>query len=607
VPSAPPPVSLRPADFNLDFVLDALVRAGLLTPAQSKEVLAAQISVRARLLRERGERVRRKTYEVSPVEIVASYAFPVQDRPGVVLDEEIVTEAIAVATGVRYQRIDPLKLDMKVIAHTLSGPFAERHVVLPLEWSRGALVVACANPFDRVLADNLSSLVGGPVELRLAAKSEILKAVDHAYGFNRSITAAVDAATSGPAIQNLEQLVTLASTNRELAADDRPVVAAVEYLLRYAFDQRASDIHIEPRRDGSLVRLRIDGVLHAVHNMPAAAHPPVVSRLKTLARMDIAEKRRPQDGRIKTVRAEREVELRMSTVPTAFGEKVVLRIFDPEVAVQDLSQLGFDPIERELFEGWIAHPHGMILVTGPTGSGKTTTLYAALKALAGPEVNVTTIEDPIEIVYEGFNQIQVQPKIDLDFATALRHILRQDPDIIMVGEVRDRETAQNAVQAALTGHLVLSTLHTNSAAEAVTRLADLGVTPFLIGGALLGVMAQRLVRTVCPHCAVPTHLAADEIAKLGVPLLESPNEGGLRKGKGCPRCRNTGYFGRSGIFEMLTADMDVRELIARGKASTEIEALARGRGMRSLREAAASKIAAGLTTLEEVLRVTTMG
>jgi general secretion pathway protein E len=323
-----------------------------------------------------------------------------------------------------------------------------------------------------------------------------------------------------------------------------------------------------------------------------------------IARMDISEKRRPQDGRIKTERDGTEVELRVSTLPTAFGEKTVIRIFDPETLVQDISELGFDPSEKASFESWISRPHGLILVTGPTGSGKTTTLYSALKALAGPDVNVTTIEDPIEMVWEAFNQVQVQPKVGLDFAGALRHILRQDPDIIMVGEIRDAETAENAIQAALTGHLVLSTLHTNDSIGAVARMKDLGVAPFLLGSSLLGVMAQRLLRRVCPRCTTEDALSPEQYEALGVPLPLLPEGVQIRKGAGCVNCRGTGFFGRTGVFEMFDVKPDLRELISRGASGPDLQVVARSQGMRVLREAAVRKLAEGQTSFEEVLRMT---
>ncbi|RMD60373.1 MAG: type II/IV secretion system protein, partial [Nitrospirae bacterium] len=367
--------------------------------------------------------------------------------------------------------------------------------------------------------------------------------------------------------------------------------------------QRASDIHIEPKRDYSMIRFRIDGVLHNINRIPKNVHPALISRIKTLARLDIAEKRRPQDGRIKTVQEGREVELRISTLPTAFGEKVVIRIFDPEVLIQDLDELGFPKRELELFKHFLSFTHGLILVTGPTGSGKTTTLYSALKTLSTTEVNVTTIEDPIEMVYEGFNQTSVQPQIGITFATALRTLLRQDPDIIMVGEIRDRETAENAIQASLTGHLVLSTLHTNDAPTSITRLLDLGLPPFLINPSLIGVVAQRLVRRICKNCAVTYKLSYEECRLLSIDYNRMKNIG-VKKGIGCPECRGTGYYGRTGIFEILEMTETIRELVDRRAPPSLIREAARKEGMVVLREAAIDKMIKGITTIEEVIRVT---
>jgi general secretion pathway protein E len=382
------------------------------------------------------------------------------------------------------------------------------------------------------------------------------------------------------------------------------VIAAVEYLLHYAFEQRASDIHVEPRREECIIRMRIDGVLHPVYRIPKGVHGAIANRFKIMSRLDIAQ-RRPQDGRIRTARGDAEMELRVSTVPTAFGDKIVIRILDPNVLVRDLSELGFLPEERDQFERWLMRPHGLVVVTGPTGSGKTTTLYSALQAVASPEVNVVTIEDPIEMVHEDFNQIAANPKTGTSFAEALRHVLRQDPDIIMVGEVRDGETASQAIQAALTGHLVLTTLHTNDTVSAVARLRDLGVPSFLIGATLTGVVAQRLVRQVCPGCAEDVPLTADEVAELGVKHPED-YAGRLvaRRGQGCAKCRYTGYFGRTGLFEVLAINSRLRHLIADSATPEILYRTARQDGLQSLREHAVRKVAGGATSFEEAIRAT---
>ncbi|SEL98032.1 general secretion pathway protein E [Stigmatella aurantiaca] len=593
------------ADFSTAFVLEALVAQGLLSPQQAQEILAREPAARARVLKSRSQGGSKETarYDVSPVEVIAAFQVPLPEGRGP-LDEDRVTEAAAHAAGMAYRKIDPLKLDMGLATRTVSRPFAQKHVLLPLERSpQGRLVVAVANPFDRELFENLFRLTGLPIEPVLSAKVDILKSIAEIYGFKKTLARAADDFAAAPQLSNFEQLVSLSGT-QELEASDKPVVQAVDYLLRYAFDNRASDIHIEPKRSTSQVRLRIDGVLHTVYTLPAGVHPPIVSRVKMLSRMDISEKRKPQDGRIKTERDSREVELRVSTLPTAFGEKVVIRIFDPETLVQDIAQLGFEPDEKGAFESWIDQPHGLILVTGPTGSGKTTTLYSALKAVAGPDVNVTTVEDPIEMVWEGFNQVQVQPKVGLDFAGALRHILRQDPDVIMVGEIRDGETAENAIQSALTGHLVLSTLHTNDAIGAVARMKDLGVPPFLLSQSLVGLMAQRLLRRVCAHCAQEATLTPDELIALQVPLPLLPGGVRLRKGAGCVRCRGTGYLGRTGVFEIVSVGAELKELVTQAAPYHTLVEASRRAGMRTLREAAVRKLAQGLTSFEEVVRMT---
>jgi len=593
------------ADFNTAFVLHALVTQGLLSPDQAREVAAKEGAARARVLKQVSAGSKQEgRYEVSPIEIVAAFQIPSPDGRGLVLDQDRICQAISRFADVAYRKLDPLKLDMALATRMVSKPYAQKHVLLPLERSEpGRLVVAVANPFDRELFENLQRLCGLAIDPVLCAKADILKAIEDIYGFKKTLAKAADDFGGTPDIQNFEQLVSL-SSNKELEASDKPVVQAVDYLLRYAFDNRASDIHIEPKRESSLVRLRIDGVLHAVYTLPLGVHAPMVSRVKMISRLDISEKRRPQDGRIKTEREGREVELRVSTLPTAFGEKVVIRIFDPETLVQDIAELGFEADEKAVFESWIDQPHGLILVTGPTGSGKTTTLYSALKALSGPDVNVTTIEDPIEMVWDAFNQVQVQPKVGLDFASSLRHILRQDPDIIMVGEIRDPETAENAIQSALTGHLVLSTLHTNDAVGAISRMKDLGVAPFLLASSLIGVMAQRLLRRLCPHCAAESSLTPDELASLQVPIPLLPGGVRLMRGAGCPRCRHTGFLGRSGVFEILDISPEIRDLINRGAQLSQITEAARRSGMRVLREAGVMKLAQGMTSFEEVMRMT---
>jgi general secretion pathway protein E len=597
----------RASDFTLEWVTAALAAQGALSSDDVRTALAREAAQRARLLREpstrRGGRSLRRP-DLSPVELLASYRFTDARSPDDLLDEDRIARGVADAAGFPYRKIDPLRLDAQLITRTLSRPYARRHAVLPLERRDGTVVVAATNPFDRELFENLRGLTGAEISPVVTAPSDIDRAITEVYGFRQHIRNAESQLQAGGVdIGNLEQFVDLAVLET-LEASSEPVIAAVEHLLHYAFEQRASDIHVEPRREESVIRMRIDGVLHPVHRIPKAVHGAIANRLKIMSRLDIAA-RRPQDGRIRTARGEAEMELRISTVPTAFGDKIVVRILDPEVLIRDLSELGFLPDERAVFEGWLERPHGLVVVTGPTGSGKTTTLYSALQALASPDVNVITIEDPIEMVQEGLNQIAANPKTGTGFAEALRHVLRQDPDVVMVGEVRDAETANQAVQAALTGHLVLTTLHTNDTVGAIARLRDLGVPSFLIGATVTGVLAQRLVRRVCPSCSEDVRLTADQVADLGI---QHPEDwaGKLlaRRGVGCPKCRHTGYFGRTGIFEVLPVNTRLRRLVAEGATPEVLLRTARQDGLRTLRDHAIRKIASGTTSFEEGIRAT---
>ncbi len=600
--------TFRAGDYTLEFVADVLAKQGILTDDARRTAAARENVQRARLLREHSSRAGGRALrraELSPVEVLASFKFPDAQHQSEVVDEDKATAAVAQALGVPYRKIDPLKLDAQLITRTLSRPFARKHGVLPLESKNGVIVVAAANPFDRELFENLRGLTGANVEPVLSSPSDIHRAIAEVYGFRQQISEARAQleGSAAPDVTNLEQFVNLSGIDA-LEASSEPVVAAVEYLLHYAFEQRASDIHIEPRREESIIRMRIDGVLHPIHRIPKGVHASIANRFKIMSRLDIALKR-PQDGRIRTARGETEMELRVSTIPTTFGDKVVVRVLDPNVLVRDLSELGFLPDERDTFERWLVRPHGLVLVTGPTGSGKTTTLYSALQALASPEVNVVTIEDPIEMVHEDFNQVAANPKTGTGFAEALRHVLRQDPDVVMVGEVRDGETASQAVQASLTGHMVLTTLHTSDTVGAIARLRDLGVPGFLIAATLTGVAAQRLVRQVCPSCAADVLLTADEVHALGVPHPED-YAGTLvaRRGKGCAKCRHTGYFGRTGIFEVLGINPRLRHLVAEGATPEVLLRTARQDGLRSLREHAVRKVAAGVTSFEEAMRAT---
>ncbi|MDP9149036.1 MAG: GspE/PulE family protein, partial [Myxococcota bacterium] len=525
------------------------------------------------------------------------------------LTERTVMQALAQHVGLPFVDLDPLKIDAKLAPQLLSRPFARRHAALIIAADERTVTVAVADPLDRALVEALEAHVRREPRLVIATPSEIQRLITDFYGFRGAVDAAEQQASAVVDIGNLERYVKLKRVE-EIEASDSHVISAVEYLLHYALDQRASDIHIEPRREQSVVRMRIDGVLHNVHTLPKVVHTAIVSRVKTLARLDIAEKRRPQDGRIKTARGDREVEMRVSTIAVAFGEKLVIRVFDPSALLRDLADLGMFEGQLQVADRFLTRPHGLLLVTGPTGSGKTTTLYAALRSIAAPEVNVVTVEDPIEIVVDHFNQVAVQPKIGFAFADALRHVLRQDPDVIMVGEVRDTETAQVALQAALTGHLVLATLHTNDAATAITRLLEMGVDPFVLSSTLVGVIAQRLVRTVCASCRVETFLTQDQMTLIGLDVHDL-GAGGQQHdlmvavGEGCVQCRTTGLLGRTGVFEVLEVDDKIRKLVVSRGTAREITAQARHDGLLTLREAAIKKLAKGLTSFEEVLRVTT--
>ena len=577
-------------------VADLLARQGLVSPEN-----AELIRKEARQLPAHRRSARAYEQQAVAYELIQTLHLP-NARDGGVIGEYEIARAIAADAGLEFVRIDSLSLDADLIESKISRPFAKRHRMLPLQMVEGRLRVACANPYDIEAIDSFRRIAGREPELVVASEPDILRALTEFYGLRHAVKRAERDLSAGIDLGNLEQLVRMKSES-EIESSDQHIVNAVEFMLQHAYDTRASDIHLEPKRDVSLARFRIDGVLHDIQTMPKIVHAAVVSRIKTMSRLDIAEKRRPQDGRVKTTRGGREIELRVSTLPVAFGEKVVMRIFDPEVLMQDLSGLGFYPEELILFQEFISRPHGIILVTGPTGSGKTTTLYSALKAIANREINVTTIEDPIEMVIEDFNQTSVQSKVGIDFARALRHILRQDPDVIMVGEIRDGDTAQYAIQAALTGHLVFSTLHTNDAASSISRLVDLGVERFLISSTLIGTMAQRLVRRICPHCTSERHLSNEEAATLRL-TVPAGKRIKVQEGRGCFECRGTGYLGRTGIFEILAVDDAIKALILEGADAPAIKREAAKNGMRTLRQSALRKLAEGLTTFEEVVRVT---
>ena len=584
----------RRGRLDLDEVLAALIVDGRLAAEDAK-----LLRVKAR-----PQRAVRSVVEVHPLVLIANAEVEDRAQPGRPLGLERLTEWLAGKAGLPYLKIDPTKIEVAQVTQIVSQAYAQRHRILPVKVTPEAVTFASAEPFEAAWAKDLAPMLRRDIQRVVANPIEINRYLAQFYGVQRSVQLARDAGAENTpsAILNFEQLVELGKGG-ELGADDRHVVNIVDWLLQYAFEQRASDIHLEPRREMGRIRFRIDGVLHSVFELPPAVQNAVTARIKILARMDVAERRRPQDGRIKTRSAGgREVELRISAMPTAFGEKIVMRIFDPDIVVRSYAELGFDPHEENLWRALVERPHGIVLVTGPTGSGKTTTLYSTLKHLARPELNVCTVEDPIEMVSPEFNQMQVQPAIDLDFAAGVRTLLRQDPDIIMVGEIRDLETAQMAVQAALTGHLVLSTLHTNDAPSAITRLLDLGVPHYLIQSTLAGVVAQRLLRTLCPHCKCE---AAPDTA-LWAALTqghELPLPARVFAPAGCIECRHTGYRGRVAVYEMLALTPSLRTRVGARFDLGGFTAQAQREGLRPLRVAGAGAVARGVTGFDEVLAV----
>ncbi len=572
-------------------LLRKLVDDGLVSPAVAKRSGVSPPR--------KGERLQH------PLNYLASQQLPDARRSGAILTIDSLLEWLSGHCGLEAQRIDPLKIDVPAVTEVMSFAFAQRHRILALASNHHEVVIACAEPYVEGWIKDLQQILNRPIRRVVANAEDIDRFTVEFYSLARSVRGASSGERS--ATTNLEQLLEI-SQQKDLDANDSHVVNIVDWLLQYAYDQRASDIHIEPRREQGNVRFRIDGVLCTVYQLPAPVLTAVVSRLKILGRMDVAEKRRPQDGRLKTKNpVGQEIELRLSTLPTAFGEKMVMRIFDPEVLLRSFAELGLRGEDLNRWESMIRAAHGIVLVTGPTGSGKTTTLYSSLRQIASEEVNVCTIEDPIEMVEDAFNQMQVQHNINLDFAGGVRALLRQDPDIIMIGEIRDLETAEMAIQAALTGHLVISTLHTNDAPSAVTRLLELGVPAYLIRATVLGVMAQRLVRSLCPHCKAP-HSSAEldpegaEWAAQTAPWNLSPPARDFTA-PGCLECRNTGYYGRQGIYEILTLDGELQAAIKDDVALEELRLLAMKKGMRTLRLSGARKVASGETNIAEIMRV----
>ncbi len=589
-----------------DGLLDILVRQKMLTIKQRQFVTLEKGKQRQKLLKRLGAGKGIDKNYPDLMDIIVS--FRLTNSQGHLLDEDAIMQAVSRECGLPFKKLDPLNLDMNIVTKTIPRNFAISHLVVPISEQDGVLEVAVYHPDNQTVLADIEQANQTKVRASIATKSDIVKILSDFFGFQKSISAA-ESQFSGPGIGgsvdigNLEQFVKI-SSSKEISSSDQHIKSAVNHLFNYAMDQNSSDIHVEPKRDICMVRFRIDGALHTIYKLPKAVHSAIVARIKFLARLDIAEKRRPQDGRIKiSISKEKEAEVRVSTVPVAFGEKVVMRILDPDVVFQDLDSLGFSRRDQLVYNSFSASPHGIVLVTGPTGSGKSTTLYSTLKRIATPDRNIITVEDPVEMVHEEFNQIAVQPLIDVTFSTILRNILRQDPDILMIGEIRDLDTAAHAVQAAMTGHLVFSTLHTNDAISSIIRLRDLGLEPFLISSTLLGALAQRLVRMICPSCIESFEIESSELLKLGFPVAdEGPVT--LKRGKGCRKCRKTGYQGRCGIFEIFPLSDKLKKMIGSGADVSEMRSLAIREGMTTLREDAWRKVKNGITTYQEAMRVT---
>jgi general secretion pathway protein E len=539
-----------------------------------------------------------------PLVIVAEQKWK---KGNALLTLDALSEWLAKHVGLEYLHIDPLKIDFAAVTEVMSSAYATRFRILPVGVDNKEAIVATSEPHVREWEPELARISKRGIKRVIANPLDIERFQVEFYNLAKSIKGASKTHAGASSLSNFEQLVELGKSDKQIDANDAHVVRVVDWLWQYAFEQRASDIHVEPRREQGIVRFRIDGVLHQVYQIPAGVLTAMTSRIKILARMDVVEKRRPQDGRIKTrTLAGEDIELRISTLPTAFGEKLVMRIFDPEVLVRDFKELGFSDEDRVRWNEMTSRPNGIVLVTGPTGSGKTTTLYSTLKTLATPEVNVCTIEDPIEMVEPAFNQMQVVQAIDLGFAEGVRALMRQDPDIIMVGEIRDLETAEMAVQSALTGHLVLSTLHTNDAPSAVTRLLELGIAPYLLNATLNGVMAQRLLRTLCPHCKQSVDLQRGEDQAAWDALVapwKANRPAKLFKPVGCLECRMTGFMGRIGIYETLAFSPEIKKLVGEKADLSVLRDQAFKEGMKPLRISGAMKVGAGATTIEEVLKV----
>ena len=519
------------------------------------------------------------------------------------LREEELLEALAQQFELAWlPHLETTQIDHELIKKVPIS-FARRYRILPLRYEEDAVIVATTDPLETVALDDLRLLLGKPVRSVLTTGLALLACLNRVYDEAASPVGAEQVMEDIAAAENLDQLAHELDEPQDLldATDEAPIIRLVNSVLFQAVRQRASDIHFESFERGLVVRYRIDGVLYPVLTPPKRLQPSIIARLKIMAGLNIAEKRLPQDGRFAIRTAGKDVDLRVSVLPTSHGERVVLRLLEKENRLLNLTEMGFSADRLSSIQQLIQLAHGIILVTGPTGSGKTTTLYAALSQINAPDKNIITVEDPVEYQLLGIGQMQVNPKINLTFAAGLRSILRQDPDVIMIGEIRDRETAEIAIHASLTGHLVFSTLHTNDAASAATRLIDMGIEPFLVASSVMAVLAQRLLRQICPDCKKPYKPTPDELGRLG---MDSKASCTFYRGAGCPACSQTGYRGRTGIYELLVLDDDMRRLIGAKADSSAIKQAAIAKGMITLKQEGAAKVAQGVTTTEEVMRIT---
>jgi len=578
--------------YSLTYLLDILVSEGEITAAQAKVIM---------------DHALKNDLDVnSPDGLDYLVRFNVRRPPRhdgdaeTKISEEIILRAVARREEVEFKKVDPFELDMEVTTKTISESFARMNTLVPIKITDGELELVVYNPFRPELWLDMERVSSLPYKIYLGTRQDIERLIDDFYQFRTAIKAAEVEFLSSNELGNLESRVKVAESSDPTS--HQHIIKAVDYLLRSALRERASDIHMEPKRDHALVRFRIDGILHDLHRLPTTVHLAMMNRLKGISRLDISEKRRPQDGRVQLVLGGTPTDVRVSTIPVAFGEKMVLRLLSSDTTLKNLEELGMLPAQYEQFQKFLQSTYGLILVTGPTGSGKSTSLYSTLKVLANPRVNVVTLEDPIEMVVDEFNQIGIQSKIGVTFGQMLRHILRQDPDIIMIGEMRDLETAEQAVQAALTGHIVFSTLHTNDASSALTRLLDLGLDAYLINASVIGCIAQRLVRNICPNCKVQYVPDYHTIVSLGLEAYIAEGQP-LWHGTGCEHCRQTGFYGRSGIFEILPFDADIKEAVRRDVDLADLRRMVRGKGIWSLFDDGMERVLRGVTTFEEVVRV----